>query len=483
MKTMKYIFFTIMVLASACTDFEDLQLDPNRATQTHPGLLLTNIEAITFNYIDIGAGLASRQLAYTDGASNEQYYNWQRAGFGRYNSLRQVTKMDQEAARLNLDNYRALALFLKSVHILELSKVFGDVPYSQALQAESGTFNPAYDTQEEIYMQVLTDLEEANSLLNTNNGAITGDIIYGGDITKWKKLVNSFTLRVLMSMSKKGGAIGTQVINRFNDIVDDPATYPIFESNDDNASLRFQDLVSNRYPYFNSNSLKTAYYMEASFVNLLKDLEDPRLFAFADITPQAADDELPTTDFDAYGGIDGSALLAANTNLVVAGLVSKVNPRYYNNPVNEPSNLLSYAEVEFILAEAAARNWITADAEDHYNNGVMASFEFFDATGVNAYLLGSEVAFNSSTAIEQIVTQKHINFFMNGGWEAFYNNLRTGFPVFSVNGGGVLNNQLVPKRWMYPQDELLYNQANVEAAIQRQYTNDNINGEMWLLKN
>lgn len=482
MKTMKYIFLTIIVLVSACTDFEDLQLDPNRATQTHPGLLLTNIEAITFNYIDIGAGLASRQLAYTDGASNEQYYNWQRAGFGRYNSLRQVTKMDQEASRLNLDNYRALALFLKSVHILELSKVFGDVPYAEALQAETGTFSPGYDTQEEIYMQVLADLEEANNLLNTSNGAITGDIIYGGDIIKWKKLVNSFTLRVLLSMSKKGGAIGTQVINRFNDIVDDPATYPIFESNDDNASLRFQDLVSNRYPYFNSNSLKTAYYMEASFVNLLKDLEDPRLFAFADITPQAADDELSVTDFDAYGGIDGSALLATNTNLVVAGVVSKVNPRYYDNPVNEPSNLLSYAEVEFILAEAAVRNWITADAEEHYNNGVAASFDFFDAAGVGAYLSG-EAAFNSTTAIEQIVTQKYINFFMNGGWEAFYNNLRTGFPVFSVDGGGVLNNQLIPKRWMYPQDELLYNQANVEAAIQRQYTTDNINGEMWLLKN
>lgn len=356
------------------------------------------------------------------------------------------------------------------------------MPYAEALQAETGTFSPGYDTQEEIYMQVLADLEEANNLLNTSNGAITGDIIYGGDITKWKKLVNSFTLRVLLSMSKKGGAIGTQVINRFNDIVDDPATYPIFESNDDNASLRFQDLVSNRYPYFNSNSLKTAYYMEASFVNLLKDLEDPRLFAFADITPQAADDELSVTDFDAYGGIDGSALLATNTNLVVAGAVSKVNPRYYDNPVNEPSNLLSYAEVEFILAEAAARNWITADAEDHYNNGVAASFDFFDAAGVGAYLSG-EAAFNSTTAIEQIVTQKYINFFMNGGWEAFYNNLRTGFPSFSVNGGGVLNNQLIPKRWMYPQDELLYNQANVEAAIQRQYTTDNINGEMWLLKN
>jgi hypothetical protein len=483
MKTMKYILLTTIVIASACTDFEEMQVDPNRATQTHPGLLLTNIEVNTFNYIDISAALAVRQLAYTDGASNEQYYNWQRAGFGRYNRLRQIVKMDQEATRLNLNNYRALALFFKSVHILELSKVFGDVPYSDALQAEAGKFNPVYDTQEEIYTRVLADLKEANSLLNAGNGAITGDIIYNGDITSWKKLINSFTLRVLLSMSKKSGATGTQVINSFKEIVTTPATYPIFESNNDNASLRFLDLANNRYPYFNSNSLKTAYYMESSFVSLLQDLQDPRLFKFADITPQAAQNGLPPTDFNAYGGIDGSAPLATNTNLVVAGVVSKINPRYYNNPVNEPSNLLSYAEVEFMLAEAAARSWITADAEEHYKKGIAASFSFFNTTGVNAYLLRSGVAFNPSTAIKQIVTQKYINFFMNGGWEAFYNNLRTGFPVFSVNGGGVLNNQLVPKRWMYPQDEFLYNQANVEAAIQRQYTTDTINGEMWILKN
>ncbi|MBN8578965.1 MAG: SusD/RagB family nutrient-binding outer membrane lipoprotein [Cytophagales bacterium] len=482
MRALTYTFLLLAALVSSCSDLEDLQVDPNRATQTHPALLLTNIEAITFNYIDIGASLASRQLAFTDGASGEQYYNWQRAGFGRYNTLRQIVKMDQEAERLNLINYRALALFLKSVQILELTKVFGDVPYTEALQAEEGVFSPAYDTQEQIYLKVLADLEEANSMLNASNGVITGDIIYEGEITKWKKLINSFTLRVLMSMSKKGGATGTQVVNRFNTIVSNPATYPIFESNQDNASLKFLDLVGNRYPFFNSNSLKTAYYMEESFVNLLKNLSDPRLFVFADRTPDAVDSNIPATDFAAYDGLDGSAPLATNTNRVVAGEVSKVNLRYYDSPVNEASNLLSYAEVEFILAEAAARGWISATAKDHYDNGVRASFQFFGVAGANAYLLGAG-AYNPANGIRQIVTQKYINFFMNGGWEGFYNNLRTGFPVFSVSGGGVLNDQLVPKRWMYPQNELLYNKQNVEAAIQRQYATDNINGEMWLLKN
>jgi hypothetical protein len=81
-----------------------------------------------------------------------------------------------------------------------------------------------------------------------------------------------------------------------------------------------------------------------------------------------------------------------------------------------------------------------------------------------------------------IITQKYINFFLNGGWESFYNHLRTGFPELSVDGGGVLNNEQVPKRWMYPQQELQLNTENVQAAIQRQYPQgDNINGVMWLL--
>jgi hypothetical protein len=473
-----------MLTVISCKDFEDLQVDPNRATQTHPGLLLTNIEATSFNVIDLGSALASRQMTYTDGAADEQYYNWQRSGFGRYNNLRQVMKMDEEATRLGLDNYRALALFFKSFHILELSKVFGDVPYGNALQASSGVFNPEYDTQESIYTKVLDDLDNANTMLDAANGAISGDVVYGGDITKWKKLVNSFTLRVLMSMSVKGGAIATDVKTRFENIIDNPSDYPIFESNDDNASLAFQDLTGNRYPYFNSNGLKTAYYLEQSFVDLLKGFGDERLFIFADLTPDAVAGGIPADDFNAYDGLDGSAPLATNTNRIVAGEVSKINPRYYNNPTNEPSNLMSYAELEFTLAEAAERGWITSDAETHYNNGVLASFDFFGVSGGSSYLTNPGVAYDAGgTGLEQIVTQKYINFFMNGGWETFYNHLRTGFPEFSVDGGGVLNNQQVPKRWMYPQDELLYNQANVDEAIVRQYTTDNINGVMWLLKN
>src|SRR5690349_9480340 len=311
MKTLKIFGLIAMVCwATSCKDFDELQIDPNRPVQTHPGLLLTNIEVTTFNVIDVGALLASRMIVFTDGPTSEQYYTWQRSGFGRYNNLRQVMKMDEEATRLELDNYKSLALFFKSYHIIELTKLFGDVPYSKALQASSGTFNPEYDTQEQIYLQVLNDLQTASNNLDASKGTITGDVIYNGDITQWKKLINSYALRILISLSNKEGNTALDVVDRFNEIVSNPAQYPIFESNDDNAALTFFDRDANRYPYFNNNSMKTAYYMEESFINLLKDNQDPRLFTFADKKPQGS--ALPDTDFDAYGGLDGSAPLAEN---------------------------------------------------------------------------------------------------------------------------------------------------------------------------
>jgi hypothetical protein len=224
--------------------------------------------------------------------------------------------------------------------------------------------------------------------------------------------------------------------------------------------------------------------MEESFVDLLKGFEDTRLFTFAEITPIAAKAGLPENDFAAYGGLLGSAPLSTNSARFVAGEASRLHPRYYQEDVNEPSLLLSYAEVEFTLAEGIVRGWISGDAGEHYENGIRASMDFYGVSGgdQDAYLDNPGVAYNAADGIEMIITQKYINFFMQGGWEAFFNQRRTGFPEFNVDGGGILNDGLIPKRWMYPQDELQLNSANVQAAIDRQFDEDNINGVMWLLQ-
>ncbi|MFD1614210.1 SusD/RagB family nutrient-binding outer membrane lipoprotein [Gelatiniphilus marinus] len=112
--------------------------------------------------------------------------------------------------------------------------------------------------------------------------------------------------------------------------------------------------------------------------------------------------------------------------------------------------------------------------------------EFYniDSAAINTYLSNPQIVYNASQGIEMIITQKYLSFFMNSGWEAFYNQRRTGFPEFSTDGPGILNDGMIPKRWMYPESEIQSNRENLEAAISSQYPNgDTVNGDMWLLKN
>ena len=123
-----------MSLAYAgCEDFNTLTKDPNRPTEVHPSLLLTSIEVTVFNQVSVGAAYACRYLVFTDGYSTDQTYGWQRGRFGGYNTLLQVYKMNQEAEKRNLLNYQALAKFFRAYQFIQLTQIFGDIPYSEAL--------------------------------------------------------------------------------------------------------------------------------------------------------------------------------------------------------------------------------------------------------------------------------------------------------------------------------------------------------------
>ncbi len=496
---MKQLFSRYSIILAAgitalvsCKKFENYQVNPNLPTQADPALELTNIEQTAFAAVAPDAALASRYLVYTESVSLTQYYGWQRSDFGAYRSIRQVVKMEQEAARLGKINYRYLGKFLRCYYIIGLTQTFGDVPYSQMMRAmnddlSDAAIRPVYDKQSDIYLSVLDELKLASDSLSAGKGTINGDIIYNGDITKWKKLINSYTLRVLMSLSAKEGNTQLQVKKRFNDLFSNPAQYPLFLSNNDNAALQYYDINGNRYPYYNNNSMKTDYYLDSSFVYLLKTLKDPRLFVYGMPTTASG---LPAGNFDAYAGLHGSADLSANVQRMSAGLASAINRRYAYDPVNEPSVTMGYAELQFILAEAVTRGWISGDAGSYYKNGIQASLQFsnYKGTGytdadIQAYLVQPAVQLQPATALKQIATQKYISLFMNGGWESFYNQRRTGVPVFETTGSGILNNGKVPLRWMYPTDEYNNNGNNVNAAVKAQYPGgDDINGMMWLLK-
>lgn len=481
--TKKLTLILLLISFTGCKDFASFQSDPNQTTEATPGLLLTNLEVAAFNKISLSSALANQYLVFTETASSSQYYSWQRSGFGDYSNLRQVMTMREEAKQAGKANYEALAKFFEAYFIVQLTQTFGDVPYSEAMQGSQGQFTPVYDRQRDIYLAVLNTLKQASQELSPDGGLITGDLVYEGDILKWKKLINSFSLRILISLSHKTGDSELKVIERFREIVENPDKYPVMESNADNAALSFYDLEGNRYPYYNDNSIQTNYYLEQSFVERLQNRQDPRLFIFGIPKPNA--DDLQDDDYDAYGGLRASASLDVNQQRAVNGEASRIHPRYYDNPINEPSIALGYAEVQFILAEAAVRGWISQSPDQFYLNGIRASMSFYEIEeeAINIYLNSFEVQLNGSNVLEQILTEKHTAFFMNSGWEPFFNQLRTGLPKYDTSGEGMLNNGKIPKRWMYPEQEFQYNQEHVDEAVKRQYPNgDTINGVMWLLK-
>jgi hypothetical protein len=487
MKNSIILIVAIAVFCSGCENYDTLTKDPNRTTEVHPSLLLTNIEVNTFNQVSTGAAYACRYLVFTDGYSTNQAWGWQRAGFGGYNSLLQVNKMVEEAEKYELDNYIAIGKFFRAYQFMQMSLTFGDIPYKQAMLGDEDVFKPPYDTQEELFTGILNELREANEILDESNGEVGGDILYDGDILKWKKLVNSFKIRVLIYLSAKEGNSALNIAGQFSEIYNDPATFPIFTSLADQGELVYFDRDDNRYPLFNSRSTQTATYMEKTFVDLLKARRDPRLFTFASPEKRAVEVGQPGYEksFSSYGGLDGGAYVADNIQkLTEEGIGSPLDPRFFSDPVNEPCIAVGYPELQFNLAEAAARGWVSADASTHYNAGIRASMEFYgiEPAKINIYLDGRLVKYDETQAMEQINTQKYLSFFLNSGWEVFYNQRRTGIPEFAV-GPYTQNGGLTPKRWMYPQAELDNNFDNLSEAINRQYGgNDNVNGEMWLLK-
>lgn len=480
MKKFALITIIMVFFLAACSELEELNINPNNVSETHPQLLLTDIEWRAFQVAGVGPMFASRMIVQTDGEETNQWYKWDRGSFGSYGRLRDVTKMIEEAERIENSSYQALGKFFRAFYFFDLALTFGDVPYVEALKGETDQiYTPSYNSQEEVLKGILDELKEADQMLAGDNSLIPGDIIYG-NAPQWRKLVNAFRLKVLMSLSKKGTVGGMNIASEFANIYNN---LPILESNDDNGQLVFIDELGSRYTEYNSSSYGSARYMDSTFVKKLQDRNDPRLFIFSGQTRVAKEQGLAINDFNAYEGGDPIAPYNDVNIKAADGKVSKVNLRYTTNPTTEPHMVLGYAELQFILAEASVRGWINSSAQTHYENGVKASFAFYNKySGEFAQYVTNDAAIeylqqplvdfsntiSNEEKIEKIIIQKYLISFLQGGWTAYFDHLRTGYPDFRILPGVT-----PPTRWMYPISEYQQNSENVTEAITRQFGNGN----------
>jgi hypothetical protein len=470
----------IILLFPSCKKYDDFQTNPNQPSTSTPGLLLTGICYSIFYYDNTSASFSDRHLTYYERGNSSQDYSWREGSYDNYNILRQVMQMDSFAAQTGQEQYRGLTKFLRALLFSQITEQFGDIPYSEAMLGLSGNFKPKYDDQESVYKGILQELEDANNLLDDSKGEIKGDIIYGGVASQWKKAANALKLRLLIHLSKKEANTNLNIKTQFQNIISDPGKYPLFTSNDDDARLVFNTSAQNNYyPDFGYLSLGTSISMEKGFIKILKDRSDPRLFAMAE--------PIPGKDagiFANYEGVDGGQTLADQQT--ASSDASRIKSRYHDDKINEPWVLIGYAEQELLIAEAISRGWVAGGgtAEEHYNNGITASMKFYgiDDADIATYLAGPDVAFNAGTALDQIAIQKYIALFMKSGYEAFFEQRRTGIPTFNV-GPGTYNDMKVPKRWLYPQTEYDYNPSNLASSLQGQYGGgDDVNGVMWLIQ-
>ncbi|MBF4470876.1 SusD/RagB family nutrient-binding outer membrane lipoprotein [Flavobacterium sp. HJJ] len=501
MKTIQ-LYKSILIIAmvfmiGACTNFEDLADDPNRATSVPPSMLLTEVLRVMNNVDDEGPWSSAQRdnqfWAISFDYYGEQDYNWGSAPL-RYTTLSNVQAMVKEAEKLDTKNkYGALAKFFQAYFLDYMSKRMGDIPMSESLKAKSDTpiTKPKYDTQKEVYVEILSLLDAANDQIamaraQVGTGAVQGDFLYNGDLDKWQRAINSFHLRVLISLSKKTAELN--VASQFSAIVSNPSKYPLMRGIEDNMTRYFSDENGNNYALNPGNfgRNRNRDIMAGTYLNILKQNNDPRIYKVAD--PAAF-------YFKANDPLNLNAYIPANTgdeqgSMQVASDEGKLSypneKRYYSSYVGEGYILFGYAEQQFIIAEAINRGWIMGDAASFYKQGIKASMDFYDVsnTDVTAFLNNANIVYkgNNTAGLEQILTQKYVAFFQNSERESYFNFRRTGFPKFNI-GPANKNNGKIPMRWKYPQSEFETNSQNVNTALTRQYGGtDDINAVMWLIK-
>lgn len=462
----KIILFILLISVSiSCTDqFEEINTNKNQPTASQPKQLLPNVifnlannnVSNSFNFGDIVA-----QYGGNYEYNELDIYNWgaDNRFWGMYKWLNDIYDIKKQAILLNNKNYEAISLVLETYTMSLITDSYGFAPYSEASKGEEGTLKPKYDSQEEIYTKLLLNLDKANTLIDTKT-KVEGDLLFGGDMLKWKKFCNSLHVRLLMRISNK-----VNVAVKLNDIVSKPAEFPLFQSNTDNANYIYSGSFPNISPMSDGINRLYGYNIVIPSTNLVNTLitnNDPRLAEW----------------IDPIVGTTNQLGLQPGLTLDQIGEPTKYSRRaedYFYTKTKISSIFMTYSELNFLLAEASQRNLITSgSAKMYYDTAVEASFKQWNVIMPTDYL--TTTAPYSATS-EVLYTQKWLALY-HTGVEAWLDWKRTGKPSFIKAGPGSKNNGKVPRRIMYPSLEQSVNAENNSEALQKMGSDD-INVKVW----
>ncbi len=563
----------LLPFLAGCESLTEINQNPNDLTdeRVNPAYVLTSVvtgSATALSDVSFSGNVTqsviSEAMQYTQrdflefSVSNQ--FGWYPVSFD-YRSLHQPLSNAAYLGRRAAGN--ADSLFLKGASLTMQAMWFGvqtslwgDVPYKEANQG-TANLQPAFDAQKDVFIGIIADLDKANSYLKQAGSVKSSvlaqaDLLFKGDVLKWRKFANSLRLRFMMRLSEKlsdAGAAGLDVKAEFSKMVADASNYPLMTASEDNAAMSYPG--TNTIDAWRMGALLKPTLSEfhrikagATMIDFLKNQNDPRLTVwFRPVEVQtlvrdkgaetvfAKDDE--SGDVKRYiksyqQGIDTSLYVGLKIALVNPDIYNeniaaqrtealKFNSAIYNSGAANPfvsylspmfrenthplvkTVFMSAAEVNFILAEAAARGWISASAENFYWQGIAASLaQYGIADGdvkqynkvthvrqqfdLGAFEVQMRALFNQAPdKTEEILNQKWVSAFTT--LESWFDWRRTGYPDIAGNIISGSQGQKIPVRYIFGESEINYNTDHVNAAISRlePAVNDQWS-KMWLLQ-
>ncbi len=477
----------LLFIAPGCTDdFEEINTNPNDPEVVSPSVLLpyamregvkrVHGHTTRLQRLGLDGGMLWVQYFARNQYTNEgdTYFtvadlmnaNWK----GFYNeTLINAQKiidisLDEEGSNFN-QNFGAVGIIVKAWMFSIITDTWGAVPYFEALDTE--IIAPVYDSQETIYADLLMKLKEASDMIDVNGTAISGDVLYGGDLLKWKKFANSLRLRLANRQAVANPSESRAIVA---EILGNPSSYPIFESNEDQASLKHEARPSNN-PWHEIMvfSGREDWSISETLINAMTDgagnATDPRITVYAN----------PATAGPLAGKYAGAinGLPEAQASVFI-NTASRPGSYFVEETASVP--IMTYSELQFILSELAFDGDYTSglSSKEYLDLAVSASFDQYSLAIPDDYL--SSLTVNKET----IIVEKWKALFGQGieSWTEFR---RTGFPkATSADPNAIFENGgQVPSRLEYPNSEYSLNAINVEEGSAMNGGSDDKITKLW----
>jgi hypothetical protein len=491
------IMILSVVLVSCTKDFQEINTDPNSTSNALPQQLLAPalVNTLTYNMmrnrnfnnelmqITVDQSDAEGKVFrydYRPNTSDYLYNGW----YSQLTNFKDIYKLASEQLNYN-KSYMGISLVCQAWIYSLLTDTYGDVPFSESnLARDSAIYEPVFDKQKDIYLTLFKVLDTANVLLSNNTGIVaSSDPVYGGNISRWRKFGNSLYLRLLLRLSGKA-EVASQCISKIKDIVDlHPADYPIMTSNDESAILKWTGVAPYTSPLLTVREQDfRAPAIGSFFIDNLVIWNDPRI----DISQGSNG-----INRWAIAPYQGAYLGVPSGYAAGTGVIKK--SYFYSNTstsslMTEPLTgmIMNYAELKFILAEAATKGWISGSAETYYNDGVLYSIKLWLpnwSVPIATFLAAADIKWVPTASINEKMERLHLlkyyALFLED-MQQWFEIRRTGHPVLPL-GPGLKNNGVMPARMVYPVYVQSANPTNYQAVIAAQGP-DLISTQVWWQK-